>query len=111
MIEFKTRVLTTTIMDPRDNFNRKEIETEIRFDPLTGESSRLAHFGMIKPQKEDFSSWDTPENHSRCPFCPPNIEKITPRFPPEHLPEGDCIGARRHFSPISPHMTSSALWQ
>ena len=47
MIEFKTKVLTTTIMDPRDNFNRKEIETEIRFDPLTGESSRLAHFGMI----------------------------------------------------------------
>lgn len=110
MIEFKTRVLTTTIMDPREDFARKDIETEIRYDPLTGESSRLAHFGMIQPQKEDFSSWDSPENHSRCPFCPPNIEKITPRFPPEHLPEGRLHRGETTLLPnIAPYDQFSAL--
>lgn len=110
MINFKTEVLTTTILDPREGFARKEIDTEIRYDPLTGESRRLAHFGMIKPQKEDFSSWDTPENRSRCPFCPPNIEKITPRFPPEHLQDGYLRRGEATVLPnISPYDRFSTL--
>jgi galactose-1-phosphate uridylyltransferase len=110
MIEFRSKVVTTTIMDPREDFARKVIETEIRYDPLTGESGRLAHFGMIKPQKEDFSSWDTPENRSRCPFCPPNIETATPRFPPEQLPEGHLHRGETTLLPnISPYDQFSAL--
>lgn len=110
MIEFKTKVLTTTIMDPREGFARKEIDTEIRYDPLTGESSRLAHFGIIKPTKEDLSFLDTPENRKRCPFCPPNIEQRTPRFPPEHLPEGYLRRGEATLIPnISPYDQFSAL--
>jgi UDPglucose--hexose-1-phosphate uridylyltransferase len=110
MIEFTSKVITTTILDPRKDFTRKEIKTEIRYDPLTGESRRLAHFGVIKPQKEDFSSWDTPENRSRCPFCPPNIEKMTPRFPPEHLRDGYLRRGETTLIPnISPYDQFSAL--
>jgi len=110
VIDFKSKTVTTVIMDPREDFAQKVIETEIRFDPLTGESGRLAHFGMIKPQKEDFSSWDTPETRSRCPFCPPNIEKVTPRFPPEQLPEGHLRRGETTLLPnISPYDQFSAL--
>lgn len=110
MIEFRSKAVTTTIMDPREDFARKEIVTEIRYDPLTGESGRLAHFGMIKPQKEDFSSWDTPENRSRCPFCPPNIDKVTPRFEPDILPEGHLHRGEATLLPnISPYDSFSAL--
>ncbi|NLX90714.1 MAG: hypothetical protein GXZ07_03900 [Firmicutes bacterium] len=110
MIEFKTEVVTTTILDPREGFARKEIDSEIRYDPLTGESRRLAHFGMIKPRKEDFSSWDTPENRSRCPFCPPNIERMTPRFPPEVLQDGHIRRGEATLLPnISPYDRFSAL--
>ena len=88
MLEFKKKTVTSTFMDPREGFARKSIDTEIRFDPLTGESGRLAHFGAIKTKKVDFSSWNTPDARKYCPFCPENIETATPRFPPEILPEG-----------------------
>ncbi len=110
MIKFSHKKVATTILDPRENFSRKEIKTEIRYDPLTGASCRLAHFGMITLQKVDFSSWDTPENRSRCPFCPPNIEKITPCFPPEILPKGRLYrGETTLFPNISPYDQYSAL--
>ncbi len=110
MIKFTSKTIATIMMDPRENFSRKKIETEIRYDPLTGESGRLAHFGMIKPRKDDFSSWDTPENRSRCPFCFPNIEKVTPLFPPEYLPEGRLRRGETTLIPnISPYDQFSAL--
>ena len=51
MINFNKKTVASTIMDPRKGFDRNSINTEIRIDPLTGESGRLAHFGMIKIQK------------------------------------------------------------
>ena len=70
MINFNKKTVASTIMDPRKGFDRNSINTEIRIDPLTGESGRLAHFGMIKIQKDDFSSWNTPDTRKNCPFCP-----------------------------------------
>lgn len=110
MIEFRSKVVSTTIMDPRQDFSRKAIETEIRYDPLTGESGRLAHFGMIKAQKEDFTAWDTPANRSSCPFCPDNIQRITPCYPPEYLPQGRLHRGETTLLPnISPYDQFSAL--
>ncbi len=110
MIDFKSKIVTTTIMDPREDFARKVIETEVRFDPLTGDSGRLAHFGIYRPHKEDFSAWDTPENRSRCPFCPSNIETLTPRYPQELLPQGHLHRGETTLLPnISPYDQFSAL--
>lgn len=110
MIEFKKKVVSATILDPRKGFERKTMETEMRFDPLTGESGRLAHFGMINVQKEDFSTWDTQEARERCPFCIPNIDRITPKFPPEILPEAHLHrGEVRVIPNISPYDQYSVL--
>ncbi|NLA27239.1 MAG: hypothetical protein GX878_07585 [Firmicutes bacterium] len=110
MLEFRKKVVSTSLLDPREDFRHKTIETEIRYDPLTGETGRLAHFGMIKPQKEDFSAWDTPESHSLCPFCPENIEKVTPKYPSDLLPEGRLRKGQTTILPnISPYDQFSAL--
>ncbi|MGB4125885.1 MAG: hypothetical protein WBK58_06195 [Dethiobacteria bacterium] len=110
MLQFNKKMVYTNLLDPRENFSLKTIETEIRSDPLTGETGRLAHFGMITPQKEDYSAWDTPENYSLCPFCPDNIEKVTPKFPPDLLPEGRLRKGQTTILPnISPYDQYSAL--
>jgi galactose-1-phosphate uridylyltransferase len=110
MLEFNKRIVTSTFMDPREGFARKSINTEIRFDPLTGESGRLAHFGAIKTKKVDFSSWDTSDARKYCPFCPVNIETATPRFPPEILPEGFLQQGEAKIMPnISPYDQYSSL--
>jgi UDPglucose--hexose-1-phosphate uridylyltransferase len=111
MPEFKSKTVVTTILDPRQNYEKTNIETEIRFDPLTNETRRLAHFGaMIRMEKDDFSSLDTPEARKFCPFCPENIEKVTPRFPPELIGEGFLkLGQVRVISNIAPYDQYSAL--
>ena len=79
MLEFKKKTVTSTFMDPREGFARKSIDTEIRFDPLTGESGRLAHFGAIKTQKVDFSS--EPGCRKYCPSVRKILKQQHPGFP------------------------------
>ncbi len=110
MIEFFKRKTQSKIMDPRNDFSANEIEVEFRRDPLTEESSRIAHIGLISPQREDYSSWDQPDLKERCPFCPSNIEQATPRFPAEILPEGQLQkGEARVIANIGPYDQVSAL--
>ena len=110
MIHFSSRKVKATLLDPRENFALKTVETEIRTDPLTGDSGRLAHFGMIKPQKEDFAALDTEKARQFCPFCPENISKMTPRFPEDLVPEGHLFrGDATVICNISPYDQYSAL--
>ncbi len=110
MIEFASRKVKSTLLDPRENFALKSVETEIRTDPLTKDSGRLAHLGMIKAQKEDFSGWDTPEIRQICPFCTGNIETMTPRFPEDLIPEGHLRkGDATVICNISPYDQYSGL--
>ena len=110
MLKFNKEIVCSNLLDPRDDFRLKTIGTEIRSDPLTGETGRLAHFGVIKMQKEDFLAWDTPENRRGCPFCPENLEKVTPLFPKELIPEGRLYrGAATVIPNIAPYDQYSAL--
>lgn len=110
MIEFTSKIIAATLLDPRNGFAPTTVEAEIRSDPLTGDTGRLAHFGMISPQKEDLSGWDTPEARQRCPFCPPNIQVMTPKFPPYILPEGHLkLREATVICNISPYDQYSAL--
>ncbi|MBS4022503.1 MAG: hypothetical protein KGZ79_08780 [Dethiobacter sp.] len=86
-IVFRSQEVKSTILDPRRDFAPVTHDMEFRYDPLTGRSSRLAHFGAIRPVPLNLDDYDG-ENKGFCPFCPPNLEKITTRFPPELVPEG-----------------------
>ena len=40
-LEFRTEKLTAKLLDPRRGFELTELELEVRWDPLTGQSARI----------------------------------------------------------------------
>lgn len=86
-ITFRQDPVRSTILDPRRNFAPTVHDMEFRHDPLSGRTSRLAHFGAVSPVPLNLSVY-TDERKGFCPFCPPNLEKVTPRFPEELIPGG-----------------------
>lgn len=69
---------------------RVERETEIRFDPLTGESSRIVIDPGMALSIPDYTEEIKQTEGENCPFCPENILKLTPTFPNE-IAEGGRI--------------------
>jgi galactose-1-phosphate uridylyltransferase len=64
------------------------ITIEVRFDPLTGHSSRiLPGRGLMPPNDFDLAAFAR-ESQPGCPFCPGRIEQLTPRLPARIQPEG-----------------------
>jgi UDPglucose--hexose-1-phosphate uridylyltransferase len=64
------------------------ITIEVRFDPLTGHSSRiLPGRGLMPPNDFDLAAFAR-ESQPGCPFCPERIEQLTPRLPARIQPEG-----------------------
>lgn len=70
------------------NGNEIERKTVIRFDPLTGESSRLVPDGGLKLTPPDYTELGQQTGGAKCPFCPENLLKMTPTFPKEIAEEG-----------------------
>lgn len=108
-IIFRRETVMSTLLDPRKNFTPVKHEIEFRYDPLTGRSTRLAHLGAIKPQPLDYSALDG-DNKGFCPFCPPNIDRVTSLFPQELVPEGRLrLGAATLIANIAPYDAYSGL--
>lgn len=74
-------------LDPFNGFNEGGRECEIRTDPLTGRNSRILFFPLRALPEPDLSHL-LEKNPPFCPFCPENIEKITPAFNPRLFSSG-----------------------
>ena len=99
----------TVLLDPFQEMRRRTVASEIRFDPLTGRSSRICHFMKLQWQKPDLAEL-AEKTAPFCPFCPERIMEITPRFPPEILPEGRLVDADRVLFPnLAPYEALSAV--
>jgi len=86
-LEFRATRKRARIHDPRREFALTEIESEVRYDPLTGDSARICHFAFPRRELPDLS--DLAERTRKgCPFCPDSVERVTPRYPADLLPEG-----------------------
>lgn len=114
MIKMKLykRNVIERILDPRESFRVNEIEIEYRRHPLLGFWVRVNYERAKRPKhaimKEDLS-WieDTKKN---CPFCFENIEKMTPKFDPELVPEGRIwVGNTVTFPNLYPFGTLHAV--
>ncbi|MCJ7595482.1 MAG: hypothetical protein MUO52_12000 [Desulfobacterales bacterium] len=73
--------------NPLRGFALEEAPYEIRFDPLTGETGRVFDL-PFKAERPDISETVRRSRDLFCPFCPETMEKSTPLFPEEVIPEG-----------------------
>jgi len=61
---------------------------ELRFDPLTGHSTRiLPDRGLLPASDFDLQSLAR-ETEPQCPFCAKRLERLTPRWPEAIQPDG-----------------------
>jgi galactose-1-phosphate uridylyltransferase len=87
-IQFVKRVNQSTYLDPASDFALKTVESEIRYDPLTGRISRVFPFRKFALPKHDWTPFVEQSKQRFCPFCPEVLEKVTPKFPADIAPEG-----------------------
>lgn len=86
-MEFKSLTKVTRFLDPREGFAERQVESEVRFHPLTGKTSRVAHFSVRGKARTDLGDL-VEATRANCPFCPEVIDRVTPRFPADLIPEG-----------------------
>lgn len=95
------------LLDPRAGFERRRIPLEVRFDPLTGHTSRvLPHGSFGPPARLDLAAL-AEQTREGCPFCAERVGEATPRFPPELVPEGRI---RRGEALLFPNLAAYARW-
>lgn len=78
----------TEYHSPLHNFQLTKATSETRFDPLTGQLSRLFAFRRVNLPQFDWQPYVEESRQRFCPFCPQTIEQATPRFPEELIPGG-----------------------
>jgi UDPglucose--hexose-1-phosphate uridylyltransferase len=108
-LEFRKEIKQGRYYDPRRNFELSTIASEIRYDPLTGDSGRICHFTLtatVPPDLQELAA----RTAVNCPFCPENVLRVTPRFPENLLPEGRLqYGGAVLFPNLFPYDDISAV--
>jgi UDPglucose--hexose-1-phosphate uridylyltransferase len=89
-IEFPREVRPARLLlrDSAGAFVPSEVPLDFRRDPLTGQSCRLVRYSPERIIRTDLEELERRSKEIPCPFCPPLVEKITPRFPPDLIPGG-----------------------
>lgn len=110
-MEFLRIKRTSRFLDPRQEYRETAIESEIRRDPLTKMSGRIAHFAGAQFPVLDLEELSRLSlSRGPCPFCPELVEKVTPKFPPNILPQGRFHrGESIVFPNLSPYDVHSAV--
>ncbi len=102
MLEFNKKVETARFYDPGED-EEKEMDIEIRSDPLTGKTSRILARPIPESSNPDMS--DVREGDF-CPFCPENIEEVGAEDI-EHLSKGKL---RKGEAVLMPNITPYARY-
>lgn len=86
-MQFESLQKEAVLLDPTKDMKVKTIPIEVRTDPLTGRTSRICHFRLLKFEKPDLSRL-IEASQNTCPFCPDKVLKLTPCFPADIAPDG-----------------------
>jgi UDPglucose--hexose-1-phosphate uridylyltransferase len=127
-VSFRKITGKTRLLNPFKGNRLDEIPFEIRFDPLTGSSGRVFDL-PFKAERPDVAGIVARSKNIFCPFCPSALEKSTPEFPKDLIPEGRikvgdatlipnlapfekhagvAIFSREHFLPME-HLTPETM--
>lgn len=93
-IIFESHESSFVIRNPRNNFAEETHSVEVRKDPLLGDRSVFNPF--LKDKARAFFGDNDPgliraladESAKTCIFCEDRVEKVTPKYPPDIVPEG-----------------------
>lgn len=108
-LRFERYAKITRYLDPRQDGREAQIVCEVRRDPLTGRSGRVAHVLGFELRQVDFSQMIA-DSRAGCPFCPERIFTVTPRFPPDVVAEGRVRrGEAVVFPNLAPYDEHSAV--
>jgi UDPglucose--hexose-1-phosphate uridylyltransferase len=110
-MELRRKRLSAEFLDPRRGFERTDAELEIRWDPLTGHTTRLVRSPTELIPRSDLDLEAVGKKFAeRCPFCAERIERMTPRLPPEVWPEGRIRrGSAVLFANLTAYSTHSSV--
>jgi len=81
------------MLNPLNNFEQSSQILQHRRDPLTGRrvlvsTNRLEYVKRFIESDTGFKEGLAESTKETCPFCPENLEKSAPKFPPDLVPEG-----------------------
>ena len=111
-IEFKREIKFSKMLRRNESGDLVEVEVplEFRFDPLTGHSCRIVQFTLERIIRPDLEELEKRSRELTCPFCPPLVEQITPKFTAELVPEGNIrIGKSFTFPNNGPYDVYGAV--
>lgn len=83
-MEFISKEIHAAYRHPQKGFEEVEVASEIRWDPLTGRTSRItSHKHLNLPVDKALPDISAPVEESRkfCVFCPPFVDTMTPKMP------------------------------
>ncbi|MBB4826529.1 galactose-1-phosphate uridylyltransferase [Sporosarcina luteola] len=109
-IQFRKEEEYFTFHDPMQDGKLIDRKTEIRFDPLTGETARILFDPGAPFAPTDFSEEAAATTGKKCPFCPENVYDSTPRFPDELIEGGRLVhGEAVAFPNLFPYSKHNAV--
>ena len=86
-VKFERKEERAELLDPREGYVKRSIPFEIRKDPLTGHVSRVLPFRR-RPVEAVLPPEIIEASKKGCPFCPDQVDSMTPKFVPEIAHEG-----------------------
>jgi UDPglucose--hexose-1-phosphate uridylyltransferase len=131
-MEFRREVLSSRMMTRNGSgqYSEAAVPLEFRFDPLTGRTCRIVQYSPERILAPSLTALERKSKKLGCPFCRPQVEKSTPRFPIDLIEEGiirkgkaiafpnlgpyDVYGvvvaiSERHFIPLKDFDTETVL--
>lgn len=110
MINFLKNVSRSVYQDPTSNFELKQVESQKRYDPLTGKLVRVFPFRKLAFPRHDWAPFVEESRQRFCPFCPGVLEKATPRFPEDFIPGGRIqVGQSMLVPNLHPYETHTGV--
>jgi len=86
-MELRRELLTAEMIEPSTG-ELVRTTIEVRFDPLTGHSSRiLPERGLMPVSDFDLEAFAL-QSQPSCPFCPGRVDRLTPELPARIHPDG-----------------------
>jgi len=86
-MELRRELLTAEMIDPGTE-ETVRTKIEVRFDPLTGHSSRILPERGLMPASDFDLEVFARESQPNCPFCPDRVDRLTPKLPRRIHPGG-----------------------